>query len=70
MKFDVGDMNSRLNLGELNGRLIPAPIRLQIGLMDLAGDATPLYCPEEANEGQKAFLERRPRDFSKVLHLP
>jgi naphthoate synthase len=43
----------------------------QIGLMDLAGNTTLLYfLSEEAKEGEKAFLERRPADFSKFPHLP
>jgi naphthoate synthase len=43
----------------------------QIGLMDLAGSATLLYyCSEEAKEGEKAFLERRPASFSKFPRLP
>jgi len=43
----------------------------QIGLMDLAGNATLLYyMSEEAKEGQNAFLERRSPDFSKFPRLP
>ncbi|MGB8708985.1 MAG: 1,4-dihydroxy-2-naphthoyl-CoA synthase [Methyloceanibacter sp.] len=43
----------------------------QIGLMDLAGNTTLLYyLSEEAKEGEKAFLERRPADFSKFPRLP
>jgi naphthoate synthase len=43
----------------------------QIGLMDLAGSATLLYYfSEEAKEGEKAFLERRPASFSKFPRLP
>jgi naphthoate synthase len=43
----------------------------QIGMMDLAGSATLLYyLSEEAKEGEKAFLERRPANFSKFPHLP
>jgi len=40
-------------------------------MMDLAGSATLLYyLSEEAKEGEKAFLERRPANFSKFPHLP
>ena len=43
----------------------------QIGLMDLAGNTTLLYyLSEEAKEGEKAFIERRPADFSKFPRLP
>lgn len=43
----------------------------QIGLLDLAGDATLLYyMSEEAKEGKQAFVERRPPDFGKFPRLP
>lgn len=43
----------------------------QIGLLDLAGDATLLYyMSEEAKEGKNAFVERRPPDFGKFPRLP
>jgi naphthoate synthase len=43
----------------------------QIGLMELAGNATLLYyLSEEAKEGEKAFLNGRPADFSKFPRLP
>jgi len=39
--------------------------------MDLAGSATLLYyLSEESKEGERAFLERRPADFSKFPRLP
>lgn len=43
----------------------------QIGLLDLAGNATLLYyMTEEAQEGKKAFLEKRKPDFSQFPRLP
>ncbi len=43
----------------------------QIGLLDLAGNATLLYyMSEEAQEGKKAFLEKRKPDFRKFPRLP
>jgi naphthoate synthase len=43
----------------------------QIGLLDLAGNATLLYyMSEEAQEGKKAYLEKRKPDFSKFPRLP
>lgn len=43
----------------------------QIGLLDLAGNATLLYyLTEEAKEGKQAFLEKRKPQFDKFPRLP
>ena len=43
----------------------------QAGIQELAGDATMLYyMTEEAQEGGKAFLEKRKPDWSKYPKLP
>ena len=43
----------------------------QIGLLDLAGNATLLYyMSEEGREGKQAFIEKRPPDFSKFPRVP
>jgi naphthoate synthase len=43
----------------------------QVGLLDLAGNATMLYyMTEEAQEGKTAFLEKRKPDFSQFPRLP
>ena len=43
----------------------------QMGLLDLAGNATLLYyMTEEAQEGRQAFLEKRKPDFTKFTRLP
>lgn len=43
----------------------------QLGLLDLAGNATLLYyMTEEAQEGKQAFLEKRQPDFNRFSRLP
>ena len=43
----------------------------QVGLLDLVGSTTMLYYQtEEAQEGKKAFLEKRPPNFSKFSRFP
>ncbi len=43
----------------------------QIGLLDLAGNATLLYyMTAEAQEGKRAYLEKRPPNFRKFPRLP
>ena len=43
----------------------------QVGLLDLAGNATLLYyMTEEAQEGKNAFLEKRKPDFNQFPRLP
>jgi naphthoate synthase len=43
----------------------------QIGLLDLAGNATLLYyMSEEAREGKTAFLDKRKPDFTQFPRLP
>ncbi len=43
----------------------------QMGLLEMAGNATMLYyMTEEAQEGKQAFVEKRDPDFSKFPRLP
>jgi naphthoate synthase len=52
-------------------RAFNAELDGQHGLMELAGDATLLYyLTEEAQEGKKAFLEKRKPDFQKFPKFP
>ncbi len=52
-------------------RALNAELDGQHGLMQLAGDATLLYyLTEEAQEGKKAFLEKRDPDFKKYPKFP
>lgn len=52
-------------------RAFNAELDGQTGLMELAGDATLLYyLTEEAQEGKKAFLEKRKPDFQKFPKFP
>jgi naphthoate synthase len=42
-----------------------------MGLLDLAGNATLLYyMTDEAQEGRKAFVEKRKPNFGKFPRLP
>ena len=52
-------------------RALNAELDGQHGLMELSGDATLMfYLMEEAQEGKKAFLEKRDPDFKKFPRFP
>jgi naphthoate synthase len=52
-------------------RALNAELDGQAGLMELAGDATLMYyLMEEAQEGKRAFLEKRDPDFKKFPRFP
>ncbi len=43
----------------------------QAGIQELGGNATLLfYQTEEGNEGRRAYLEKRPPDFTKFPRFP
>ena len=68
-KLILRDHSSAVDLAK--GAPCLAFLIAQIGLMDLAGSTTLLYyASEEAKEGEQAFLERRPANFSKFPRLP
>ena len=64
-----------MRLSPLALRMIKAGLNAELdgqaGIQELAGDATALYYMlDEAQEGGKAFLEKRPPDWSKFPKLP
>ncbi|MDY6421295.1 MAG: 1,4-dihydroxy-2-naphthoyl-CoA synthase [Succinivibrio dextrinosolvens] len=64
-----------MELSPLALRMIKAGLNAemdgQAGIQELAGDATMLYyMTDEAQEGGKAFLEKRKPNFSKLNNLP
>lgn len=64
-----------MELSPLALRMIKAGLNAELdgqaGIQELAGDATMLYyMTDEAQEGGKAFLEKRKPDFSKLNNLP
>lgn len=64
-----------MQLSPLALRMIKAGLNAeldgQVGIQELAGDATMLYyMTDEAQEGKEAFLEKRKPDFSKYPKLP
>ena len=62
--------NRREQLG-LPLRKVAAELDGQAGIQELAGNATMLYyMTDEAQEGKRAFLEKRKPDFSKYPKLP
>ena len=64
-----------MELSPLALRMIKAGLNAELdgqaGIQELAGDATMLYyMSDEAQEGGKAFLEKRKPNFSKLNNLP
>lgn len=64
-----------MELSPLALRMIKAGLNAELdgqaGIQELAGDATMLYyMTDEAQEGGKAFLEKRKPNFSKLNNLP
>ena len=62
-------------LGPIALRLIKAGLNAELdgqaGIQELAGDATMLYyMTDEAQEGGKAFLEKRPPNFKQYPKIP